>query len=405
MNAATVISGADGRGFVEVLPAGPADPSWAGAGPARGEFCLGDESGGVTLLNSRNADAKYPRLGNSGTGDPINSVAFGKGRFCASTKSNFYFASTSDFFVPSPTLKMIGVGVGLHGVVAGGAGTIYGAAGASGVMVSPHSTRLDSDLHLVHVRDKSSSVCEVATCRPKGSRELVVLAARRAGIAHSDMSRAPAEGAIVNFRHPEFDAISIASLDPNVGSEQFVALGTNRLLAILPDVRKPPLSRFVRLPEQIGRPYKVLVERGHICVLGSKGLFIYPGLAAKILDPGILDHPITVCHFPLESVDASVAWGRWLSVVTTEAVFVFDLDLLPVYLEFAATRQGPIVAQQFAVPRAFAPKTRGSERGELDTSYLVNRLPTYTVGETWGRAKHPAISSPQRRGEYLVGAV
>src|SRR5205823_2020055 len=63
--------------------------------------------------------------------------------------------------------------------------------------------------------------------------------------------------------------------------------------------------------------------------LTSAALYIFPGLARNFLDGKPIDRLRTqVRKIPVEAVDANISHGRWLLVVTTDGVSVFDTRVL-----------------------------------------------------------------------------
>ncbi|MFL5242525.1 MAG: hypothetical protein ACJ8FY_10490 [Gemmataceae bacterium] len=191
-----------------------------------------------------------------------------------------------------------------------------------------------------------------------GNPETLACATRRGGIAVVALPRADAEQVVFSSTFPGLDIVDVCSIGS--GAPAVCAAGKDCTLVFFRDVlreRKPITVKFDRVQ---GTAYRLMSARGHLFLLTSSSMYMFPGLTNRFLEGQPIGRlPAQVRSLPIEAVDANMSHDRWLLIVTTKGVIRFDVNLLV----DQAPISGPHEDSEEASPKAMAPDwmTQGRE--------------------------------------------
>src|SRR5262249_48682343 len=128
---------------------------------------------------------------------------------------------------------------------------------------------------------------------------------------------------------PGLDIVDICPLDAENNSMAVAALGRDGSLMLFRHVLeddKPTTMKFQRVQ---GVAYRILSSHGDVFLLTSKGLYVLGELAGRFLRNELNKGATTPVHTsPMEAVDATLVYNRWLLVVVPRTVARFDLGTI-----------------------------------------------------------------------------
>ncbi|MFO0964943.1 MAG: hypothetical protein U0793_05045 [Gemmataceae bacterium] len=127
-------------------------------------------------------------------------------------------------------------------------------------------------------------------------------------------------------RFGNLDIIDVCSVAGTLG---VIALARDGALILFQNIlsdKKPKEARFASIK---GVAYRVLSHRGDVHVLTSEGLYVLGNLGSEVVQGRAVRGSITpVLPIAMEPVDMTLAWDRWILVVTQNEVRRFDGDLI-----------------------------------------------------------------------------
>ena len=155
----------------------------------------------------------------------------------------------------------------------------------------------------------------------KFSRARLVPTVSRIELDAADANR------VVSLSAPSVDLIDVCPLRSEEHPFAVAGLSLDRSLVFVRDImalseENPRRLRFDGLQ---GTPYSLLYAVGHLLLLTSAEIVIFPDLASLFLDGEPLDHPIDAYHSPVQAVEAFIVSERYLMVVTDEGVRVSEI--------------------------------------------------------------------------------
>jgi hypothetical protein len=156
--------------------------------------------------------------------------------------------------------------------------------------------------------------------------EILACATRTDGLARIEIDASNANR-VVNLTALSVDLIDVCSLRSEECPFAVAGLSLDRSLVLVRDIlalseENPRRLRFDGLR---GTPYSLLYALGHILLLTSAEIVIFPNLASRFLAGEALDHPVDAYHSPVQAVEAFIASERYLMVVTNEGVRVSEI--------------------------------------------------------------------------------
>ncbi len=257
--------------------------------------------------------------------EAVNGVAFWRNYVGVSTRSEVTVArrSSSDYDLSTRRTTPDGA----HGILATPKGRFFAPMGSSGLL-RVDLERIDSDAptldepsqavinfyKLIYLGDPSQ--VEVLACAARTSGLLVIGADRDK----------PLE--ITGRVSENVDFIDACSVPSPKWPHAVVGLSLDRSLILVRDLSGKETPQTLRLGELQGTPYSILSLDGHLVVLTSKELVVFPDLLNWYLQGQSSDHPFRYRYTPIQAVDAYLAYSRYLMVVMDEEVRFFEIPRL-----------------------------------------------------------------------------
>ena len=156
--------------------------------------------------------------------------------------------------------------------------------------------------------------------------EILACASRTDGLARMEISdTAPIQ--VLRRSAPTVDLIDVCSLRTKEHPFAVAGLSLDCSLLFVRDILDltQEIPRRMRLEGLRGTPYSLLHAFGHLFLLTSAELVIFPDLASQFLAGEALDHPVGAYHSPVQAVEAFIAGERSLLVVTDDGVLVSEI--------------------------------------------------------------------------------
>jgi len=302
--------------------------TWAGECPWNDRYCFGTESGKVVFLVG--SDAGQPELATeSVSNEAVNDVAFWKNLVGITTRSEVqvYRGPLSE-----AGLSLVGgLPSGAHGIVATPRGRLLAPMGIEGLFCFDGARASQSQGWIDRPAQGVRNYYKVVYLGESDGNEILACATRTDGLARIELDATNTSRA-VSLTAPSVDLIDVCPLRSEEWPFAVAGLSLDRSLVFVRDIlglseENPRRLRFDGLR---GTPYSLLYAVGHILLLTSAEIVIFPDLASRFLAGEALDHPVAAYHSPVQAVEAFIASESYLMVVTGEGVRVSEI--LPVGL-------------------------------------------------------------------------
>jgi hypothetical protein len=297
--------------------------TWAGECPWNKSYCFGTESGKVVFPVA--SDNGQSELTESKVSDEaINDVAFWKDLVGITTRSEVlvYRGPHS-----GAELSFVsGFPGGAHGIIATPRGRLLAPMGTEGLFCFD-GEQASENLGWIDRPDQGvRNYYKVVYVGELHGKEILACATRTDGLARMELDATDANR-VVSLSSPSVDLIDVCSLRSQEHPFAVAGLSLDRSLVLVRDIlalseENPRRLRFDGLR---GTPYSLLSAFGHILLLTSAEIVIFPDLASRFLAGEALDHPVDAYHSPVQAVEAFIASERSLMVVTDDGVRVSEI--------------------------------------------------------------------------------
>ncbi len=159
--------------------------------------------------------------------------------------------------------------------------------------------------------------------------EILACAARSDGVARVELDGTNASH-VVSLTAPSVDLIDVCQLRADSWPFAVAALACDGSLVLVRDMLALSEKSPIRLKMEglRGTPRSVLHALGHILVLTSTELVVFPDLSARFLAGEAVDLPVDAYHSPIQSAKVFIDGERQLLVLDEEGVRVSEI--LPV---------------------------------------------------------------------------
>jgi hypothetical protein len=297
--------------------------TWAGDCPWTGTYCFGTENGKV-LFYRKDGTVPSPEWSATVAEEAINGVAFFQEFIGVSTRSeiNFYRHSPD-----APiTLERVGSGPGgAHGILATPGGQFVAPMGTEGLFCFDSSKARAWIDHANGTKHNYYSVHYLANCE---GREILACAARTDGLLTVRLDEDENENRIIGLTAPDIDFIDVCSLQLPEFPFAVAALCRDRSLIFIRNMLTEENPQTLRFDQFRGVPYSILSAQGHLFVLTSHEIVVFPGLGSRFASGEPLDRPIHYRHKAVQAVDAFMSESRELMILTDDGVSVFEISKL-----------------------------------------------------------------------------
>ena len=298
--------------------------TWAGECPWSESYCFGTESGKVIFLVA--SDDGQPELLSESkvSNEAINDVAFWKNLIGITTRSEVLVyrgpLSEAGLSLISGSLS------GAHGIIATPRGRLLAPMGTEGLFCFDGEHASESLGWIDRPAQRVHNYYKVVYLGESHGNEILACATRADGFTRIELDAAGANR-VVSLSAPSVDLIDVCPLRSEEHPFAVAGLSLDRSLVFVRDIlalseENPRRLRFDGLQ---GTPYSLLYAVGHLLLLTSAEIVIFPDLASLFLDGEPLDHPIDAYHSPVQAVEAFIVSERYLMVVTDEGVRVSEI--------------------------------------------------------------------------------
>jgi hypothetical protein len=283
--------------------------SWAGENPLKGEFCFGSVDGRVrTLNNPQPSDVASP------SGEAVNGIAFSSRAMAVSTRADVGFIVLDDKNHPHRAIY----DGGAHGVIATSSGGFVAPLGRNGLLTmkpirGPEQVLATSR---VDVNNDRINFYKLARCIGDGKTDLVVGASRSDGLAIIELNSLEDRinpGHTHFLRTPGLDVVDVCPLNSPDRPRTVVWLGIDRSIHLSLDILEDRPSKSIRIKELQGKAYSILQDRGHLFLLTTEAVYIFPDLATRFLsgdfEAGLM--PV-LAHYTKVIDEISIAYNNLL---------------------------------------------------------------------------------------------
>lgn len=308
---------------------------WAGEGPQEHGFCTGSEDGRVCFKKTEGMGGLGP-FSVTDSSEAINGVAFAAGVMAVSTRSEVVFWNVPG--TRTKKVKLTEFEGGAHGVIATSSGPFIAPLGVNGLLfVEPQPDGFQSKI--MSIPDRPLNFYKVTPLGTKGQGDTIAVALRRHGIA---TIRRDGHAESTSIRDSNgLDIVDVCALGVEGAPLAAAALGCDGSIHLCRDLLHDRSLQSQRSESPLGTGYRILSARGHLFVLTSELLMILPEQAVRFLEGRDGASPLGTWSVPLQAVDATVAFDRWLLTVMPDgSLHVHDVDQL--IQAFRAVASGPV---------------------------------------------------------------
>jgi hypothetical protein len=299
--------------------------TWAGECPWTGTLCFGTESGKVIYFPDIERGQRT-ELKLATPSEAINGVAFWRDFLGVSTRSevSLYKLSSSGDEIEFVT----GAPRGAHGILATPKGRFLSPLGPDGMLCIDADRFSQTGPWIDHARQAVLNYYKLIYLDHSGDDEILACAARMDGLLRIPLNKDQAEGRVVGFTSPDIDLVDICPLASSEWPFAVSGLSLDRSLIFVRNILDDVEPRRLRFEEMLGTPYSILSAQGHLFVLTSDELVILPDLASRFLNEEPMDRLVHGRHSLVQAVEAYVAGGKELLIVTDDGVTVLEIARL-----------------------------------------------------------------------------
>jgi hypothetical protein len=308
------------------------DVSWAGVSPWGPSYCFGSEDGRFCLTSPQRPEVILPWGGPydiSPSREPISGIAFATDLMAASTRRDVTFRD-----VPQPNGReghshRATFPGGAFGVIATAGGRVLAPMGRRGILSAgpKEGTFLSVDILGPGEGDPVDAYW-LASVDARDGREALVCAARRDGLLILPLHESQRAAVGRRLKSPGVDFIDVAPLGMPDAPLAIAALGMGCSIHFARDVLGDRGVKTIHRQVHGERGYRILCAEGHVFVLTSRNLLIFPNLARCFLDGDPLTGFREFRASRLEAVDMSLAPDRSLLIVMPDCVYRVEIDSL-----------------------------------------------------------------------------
>lgn len=298
---------------------------WAGPHPFQTGFCFGSLDGRILFTDEEGVQL-IPLEDGSDSREAINGVARVEIWVAVSTRQEVNFRRLLG--TEGCPRSHLAIPYGAHDITTTPSGFFIAPLGRNGIMAVRPPFTPDTRLTIYSSTDPLYAY-RVTSLRSQTSGEVLACACRRGGILAGELSGAQQKLPMTTATFKGLDVVDICPLDPGADSLAVVALGRDGTLILSRDVLQDKRPLSMKFSSVKGTAYRVLICRGDIYILTSKGMYVLGKLASRFLAKELVRGTLTpVLPLAMEAVDVNLAANRWLLVVLANEVRKFDAELI-----------------------------------------------------------------------------
>ncbi|MFI5455342.1 MAG: hypothetical protein ACHRXM_07800 [Isosphaerales bacterium] len=304
--------------------------TWAGEFPWTHDLCFGTEDGSIGVRDVNGVEISCGPIIESG--EAINGVAFSRNMVAISTRGELLINRHPFPGGPQTTLY----NGGAHGVVATGSGGFLAPAGSSGLiqveLLPDGSFRhrefrgRDAELYFYRMArlGRTDRGDEVFACAGRNDG-LMAITIKSDGIP----SGIAVNKGFITTGDENIDIVDVCRLPSLTHPFASASLGIDNSLHLSHDIRREHAPLGLCFQEMEETAYNVLSAQGHIFILTSDAFYFLPKLADRFLSGEPIRGGLTVRRFPVEALDASIAYAEHLMLIVARSVLLLEISKLP----------------------------------------------------------------------------
>ncbi len=280
--------------------------SWVGENRLSEGLCFGSDDGRFRTWADSLNDPVSP------SAEAVNGVAFVHRAMAVSTRADVSFIL---FDETGRGHRVVHDG-GAHGVIAISSGAFVAPLGRNGLLTMKPIEGPEQILASCQVVGERTNFYKLVHCAGDGTTDLVVGACRTDGLAILELNSLEDRiqpDRTYFFRGSGVDVVDVCSLQTH-GRPQAVAwLGIDRSIHLSKDILDdvPPTS--FRIKQLQGKAYSIQHDRGHVFLLTSEAVYMFPDLATRFLSGTCDDGLMVVLSYHTNAIDEiSICYGNLL---------------------------------------------------------------------------------------------
>jgi hypothetical protein len=298
--------------------------TWAGDCPWTGGYCFGTESGAVFFFGDAGCE---PNLEYTETlaEDPINGIAFCDEFIGVSTRSEVLVHRRVSAGVFE--LAFSGPG-GAHGILGTPDGQFLAPMGLEGLLCVDVAVNGGPRVWNERVNGVPLNHYSLTRLGNSAGKEILACAGRTDGLLRLDFNAGDERSLISRLMAPDVDFVDVCSLRSARWPFAVAALCLDRSLLLVRDLLTDERPQTLRIDGIRGTPYGILCALGHLFVLTSQHVTVFPNLACWYLDHERFGQPLQYRQLSVRAVDIFITHEEELLVLTDDGVEIDSISQL-----------------------------------------------------------------------------
>jgi hypothetical protein len=298
--------------------------TWAGECPWTRNYCFGTENGELLFYKDDSGGPFTDRR--KIAREAINGVAFYQDLIGVSTRSE---VNLHRLLPGEGRFQQIHEWEGgAHGISVTPDGLFVVPMGTAGLSRFQAGQNSPSRASFEDAKEASLNYYALTNLGRSGTEDIFACTARTDGLLTIKIDKDSLSSSIMGITSSKVDFLDVCSIRSPEWPFAIAALCLDRSLVFVRNVLSEEQPQSLRFYGFRGTPYSILSADGHLFVLTSRELVVIPDLASRFLNEGKLDGPIHYGKRPIDAVDAFIAFGRNLMIVTDEGVSVFEISTI-----------------------------------------------------------------------------
>jgi hypothetical protein len=298
--------------------------TWVGECPWTGNYCFGTENGNVLFYKDNSGGPFTDRY--EMAEEAINGVAFYKNLIGVSTRGE---VNIHRLLPGDGRFELIAAEPGgAHGISVTPDGLFVAPRGKAGLLRIQAGPNLPVRASFQDAKEATLNYYVLSSLGRSGNDDIFACAARTDGLLTITIDKNAPTSSIVGMNSPKVDFVDVCSIHSPEWPFAVAALCLDRSLIFVRNVLSEEKPRSLRFEGFRGTPYSILSADGHLIVLTSQEIMILPNLASRYLNGEKLDCPMHYRKSPVQAVDAFIAHGNDLMILTDDGVSIFEISKL-----------------------------------------------------------------------------
>jgi hypothetical protein len=302
----------------------------------------------------------------SPSGEAVNGIAFSNRAMAVSTRAdvNFIVFDHEDL-----GHRAVHDG-GAHDVIAISSGGFVAPLGRNGLLTMKPIEGPEQILATCRVIGERTNFYKFAYCTGDGKTDLVVGACRTDGLTILELNSLEDRikpGRTHLLRGSGLDVVDVCSLRSHEWPHGIAWLGIDRSIHLSRDILKDDPPKSLRIKQLQGKAYSIQYDRGHLFLLTSEAVYVFPDLATRFLSGNCDDGLISVLSYRTKTVDEiSICYGNLILSING------DLQSIP--MQSLVPENSPSIWQKSLESNQETAEMKWEKTGECEWSSESSRI-------------------------------